>query len=98
MTRGVAPQAMHRAAAPSRWSTARRTATSPPPDVQKIAEAFLLWNGNHTWKVVDVAPTSDGAIGFALATPGRLGDRPLHHGPAYRPGDPHRLSAIKPRV
>ncbi len=39
-----------------------------PPDVQKIAEAFLLWHGNHTWKVVDVAPTSDGAIGFALAT------------------------------
>ena len=39
-----------------------------PPDVQKIAEAFLLWNGNHTWKVVEVASTSDGAIGFALAT------------------------------
>ena len=39
-----------------------------PPDVQKIAEAFLLWNGNHTWKVVDVAPTADGAIGFSLAT------------------------------
>ncbi len=39
-----------------------------PPDVQKIAEAFLLWNGNHTWKVVEVAPTSDGAIGFGLAT------------------------------
>jgi hypothetical protein len=39
-----------------------------PPDVQKIAEAFLLWNGNHTWKVVEVAPTADGAIGFALAT------------------------------
>ena len=38
------------------------------PDVQKIAEAFLLWNGNHTWKVVEVAPASDGAIGFALAT------------------------------
>lgn len=40
-----------------------------PPDVQKIAEAFLLWNGNHTWKVVNVAATSDGAIGFSLATP-----------------------------
>lgn len=39
-----------------------------PPDVQKIAEAFLLWRGNHTWKVVDVAQVSDGAIGFALAT------------------------------
>lgn len=39
-----------------------------PPDVQKIAEAFLLWNGNHTWKVVEVAPATDGAIAFALAT------------------------------
>ena len=39
-----------------------------PPDVQKIAEAFLLWNGNHAWKVVEVASTADGAIGFALAT------------------------------
>jgi hypothetical protein len=39
-----------------------------PPDVQKIAEAFLLWHGNHTWKVVEVAPAADGTIGFALAT------------------------------
>ena len=39
-----------------------------PPDVQKIAEAFLLWHGNHTWKVVNVAPSSDGTIGFSLAT------------------------------
>jgi hypothetical protein len=39
-----------------------------PPDVQKIAEAFLLWNGNHSWKVVEVAPAPDGAIGFGLAT------------------------------
>ena len=39
-----------------------------PPDVQTIAQAFLLWNGNHSWKVVDVAPTQDGAIGFAYAT------------------------------
>jgi hypothetical protein len=39
-----------------------------PPDVQKIAEAFLLWRGNHSWKVVNVAPASDDAIGFSLAT------------------------------
>jgi hypothetical protein len=39
-----------------------------PPDVQTIAQAFLLWHGNHAWKVVNVAPTSDGAIGFSLAT------------------------------
>jgi hypothetical protein len=39
-----------------------------PADVQKIAEGFLLWNGNHSWKVVEVAPAPDGSIGFALAT------------------------------
>jgi hypothetical protein len=40
-----------------------------PADVQKIAEAFLLWNGNHTWKVANVAPTADGPIAFSLTTP-----------------------------
>jgi hypothetical protein len=40
-----------------------------PADVQKIAEAFLLWNGNHTWKVANVAATPDGPIGFSLTTP-----------------------------
>ena len=39
-----------------------------PADVQTIAQAFLLWQGNHSWKVTDVAPTQDGAIGFAFAT------------------------------
>ena len=38
-------------------------------DVQKIAEAFLLWNGNHSWKVTDVAATADGPIAFSLTTP-----------------------------
>ena len=40
-----------------------------PADVQKIAEAFLLWNGNHTWKVTDVATTADGPVAFSLTTP-----------------------------
>ena len=40
-----------------------------PADVQKIAEAFLLWNGNHSWKVTGVAATADGPIGFNLTTP-----------------------------
>ena len=40
-----------------------------PADVQAIAEGFLLWNGNHTWKVTSVAATPDGPIGFSLATP-----------------------------
>jgi hypothetical protein len=39
-----------------------------PSDVQKIAEAFLLWHGNHSWKVTDVAAQPDGAILFSLAT------------------------------
>lgn len=39
-----------------------------PADVQKIAEAFLLWNGNHTWKVTGVAAASDGQIVFNIAT------------------------------
>ncbi|HET6305769.1 MAG TPA: hypothetical protein VFG12_01205 [Rhodopila sp.] len=40
-----------------------------PADVQKIAEGFLLWNGNHTWKVANVAARPDGAIGFDMTTP-----------------------------
>jgi hypothetical protein len=39
-----------------------------PPDVQKIAEAFLLWNGNHTWKVANVKSVSDSTVGFDLTT------------------------------
>ena len=38
-------------------------------DVQKIAEGFLLWNGNHSWKVTNVAATPEGPIGFSLSTP-----------------------------
>jgi hypothetical protein len=38
-----------------------------PPDVKKIAEAFLLWNGNHSWQVLNVAPAAD-VIGFDVAT------------------------------
>ncbi len=40
-----------------------------PPDVQKIAGAFLLWQGNHTWKVANVKSVSDDAIAFDLTTP-----------------------------
>ena len=38
------------------------------PDVQKIAEAFLLFNGNHTWKVTEVTEEPN-RVTFALATP-----------------------------
>lgn len=37
-------------------------------DVRKIAEAFLLWHGNRSWKVVDVGQTPDKAVAFAFAT------------------------------
>ncbi len=37
-------------------------------DVQKIAEAFLLWNGNHSWKVTNVAEEPE-RVTFAFATP-----------------------------
>jgi hypothetical protein len=37
-------------------------------DVQKIAEGFLLWNGNRDWKVTQVAAGSDGKIDFAFST------------------------------
>ena len=39
-----------------------------PADVQKIAEAFLLLHGNHSWKVANVAPDATGAIAFSLTT------------------------------
>ncbi len=39
-----------------------------PANVQKIAEAFLLWQGNRDWKVTQVAAGPDGKIGFAFAT------------------------------
>ena len=38
------------------------------PDVQKIAEAFLLFNGNHSWKVTEVAEEPS-RVTFAFATP-----------------------------
>ena len=40
-----------------------------PADAEAIATGFLRWNGNHSWKVVDVKPLSDDEIGFAYATP-----------------------------
>lgn len=37
-------------------------------DVQKIAEAYLLWNGNRSWKVTNVAENPDNTIGFAYSS------------------------------
>ncbi len=38
-------------------------------DVQKIAEAFLLFNGNRSWKVANVAENQDNTVSFAFAAP-----------------------------
>ncbi len=61
----------HRPVAPGTFALIYRQSDRQltAPDVQKIAEAFLLWNGNHTWKVTSVAAASDGGIGFSLTTP-----------------------------
>jgi hypothetical protein len=39
-------------------------------DVQQIAQALLLWNGNHEWKVVDVQEAPNHEVSFAYATVG----------------------------
>ncbi len=38
-------------------------------DVQKIAEAYLLWNGNRTWKVSGVTENQDNTVSFAFSAP-----------------------------
>lgn len=40
-----------------------------PADVQQIAQALLLWQGNHSWKVADVQQAPGGEVSFAFATP-----------------------------
>jgi len=37
-------------------------------DATQIATGLLLWHGNHSWKVVDVAAAPHNRIGFAFAT------------------------------
>ena len=59
------------------------------PDVQKIAEAFLLFNGNHTWKVTEVTEQPD-VVTFALATPD--GTAIAHFAMDRHPARPMRLS------
>ncbi len=56
-----------RAPSPCCYHPANREIT--PADAEAIATGFLRWNGNHSWKVVDVKPLSDDEIGFAYATP-----------------------------
>ena len=59
------------------------------PDVQKIAEAFLLFNGNHSWKVTEVTEEPN-RVTFALATPD--GTAIAHFAMDRHTGRPERLS------
>lgn len=59
------------------------------PDVQKIAEAFLLFNGNHTWKVTEVSEEPN-RITFALASPD--GAAIAHFAMDRHTGRPERLN------
>lgn len=38
-------------------------------DVGTIAQAILLWHGNHTWKVADIGPGPDGSVQWAYTAP-----------------------------
>jgi hypothetical protein len=58
-------------------------------DVQKIAEAFLLFNGNHTWKVTEVKEEPD-QVTFTLASPD--GGAIAHFAMDRHTGRPTRLS------
>jgi hypothetical protein len=40
-----------------------------PADVQQIAQAILLWNGNHDWKVAQVQPGQNHEVSFAYVAP-----------------------------
>ena len=58
-------------------------------DVQKIAEAFLLFNGNHSWKVTEVTEQPE-TVGFAFATPD--GTAIAHFAMDRHTGRPERLN------
>jgi hypothetical protein len=58
-------------------------------DVQKIAESYLLLNGNHTWKVTEVVEQPDTVL-FAFATPD--GDAIAHFSMDRHTGRPTRVS------
>ena len=40
-----------------------------PADAQTIAQAILLWNGEHDWKVTQVQSGQDNQVTFAYAAP-----------------------------
>ncbi len=58
-------------------------------DVQKIAEAFLLFNGNHSWKVTEVTEEPDRVL-FTLTAAD--GGAIAHFAMDRHTGRPQRLS------
>ena len=58
-------------------------------DVQKIAEAFLLFNGNHSWRVTEVTEEPN-RVTFALAT--AEGTAIAHFAMDRHSGRPERLN------
>jgi hypothetical protein len=66
----MAMRGMHRPFAPGTFALFPRDVDRhlSGADAQKIAEALLLWHGNHSWKVADVVENPD-TVGFAYTAP-----------------------------
>jgi hypothetical protein len=61
----------HRPFAPGTFALFYRQADKQltSADVGTIAQAILLWHGNHTWKVADVGTGPDGTLQWAYTAP-----------------------------
>lgn len=62
---------MHRPFMPGTFALFYRQADKQltTADVSTIAQAILLWHGNHIWKVANVGPGPDGTIQWAYTAP-----------------------------
>jgi hypothetical protein len=63
----------HHSPAPSAWRAVAGLVSTAPDrqltaaDVQTIAQAYLLWHGNHDWRVTNLATDGD-RVTFAITT------------------------------
>jgi hypothetical protein len=63
----------HHSPAPGAWRAVAGLVPTAPDrqlsasDVQTIAQAYLLWHGNHDWRVTNVATDGD-RVTFAITT------------------------------
>ena len=62
---------MHRPFMPGTFALFYRQADKQltSADISTIAQAILLWHGNHTWKVTGVGPGPDGTIQWTYTAP-----------------------------